>query len=166
MRRAFKPLLGAIVGTVLVLGLAGCAVNPATGRPTFTAFMSAADEVRIGREEHPKILDEFGGAYHDPAIRRYLSQIGGELGRITCKDRFTQFTTEIPFKGVSVSPIQDFRRAAVCPLMAMSGSPAPCPLPSASPPGADLPGGAAVGPVLTHVGHLTSIDSLRHLAHR
>lgn len=85
MRRAFKPLLGAIVGAVLVLGLAGCAVNPATGRPTFTAFMSAADEIRIGREEHPKILDEFGGAYHDPAIRRYLSQIGGELGRVAGK---------------------------------------------------------------------------------
>ncbi|MFQ5940012.1 MAG: M48 family metalloprotease, partial [Alphaproteobacteria bacterium] len=82
MRRAFKSLLGAIVGTVLALGLAGCAVNPATGRPTFTAFMSAADEIRIGREEHPKILDEFGGQYHDPAIRRYLSQIGGELRRV------------------------------------------------------------------------------------
>ena len=38
--------------------------------------MSPSDEARIGNEEHPKILEEFGGAYPDPAIGLYVNSIG------------------------------------------------------------------------------------------
>ena len=38
--------------------------------------LSAADEKRIGREHHPKILEQFGGAYGDPALARYVDGIG------------------------------------------------------------------------------------------
>lgn len=38
--------------------------------------LSAADEKRIGREHHPKILEQFGGAYRDPALARYVDSIG------------------------------------------------------------------------------------------
>jgi predicted Zn-dependent protease len=47
----------------LALLLAGCTVNPATGESSFTAFMSPEQELRVGAEQHPKILKEFGGAY-------------------------------------------------------------------------------------------------------
>jgi len=60
----------------LAPGLSGCSVNPATGQPTFTAFMSESDELRVGREEHPKIIEEFGGAYDDPEITKYVDSIG------------------------------------------------------------------------------------------
>ncbi|MEX0697413.1 MAG: M48 family metalloprotease [Dongiaceae bacterium] len=63
----------------LALAASGCTINPATGEQSFTAFMSEADEIRIGRETHPKILEEFGGAYDDPAIARYVASIGGFL---------------------------------------------------------------------------------------
>ncbi|MGQ0662274.1 MAG: M48 family metalloprotease [Pseudomonadota bacterium] len=63
------------------LALSGCTTNPATGTQSFTAFMSPQEEIRVGREEHPKILREFGGEVHDPAIRRYVSEIGGSLAR-------------------------------------------------------------------------------------
>ncbi len=38
--------------------------------------LSPADEKRIGREHHPKILEQFGGAYDDPALARYVDSIG------------------------------------------------------------------------------------------
>ncbi|HLB79589.1 MAG TPA: M48 family metalloprotease [Dongiaceae bacterium] len=63
----------------LALAAAGCTVNPATGEQSFTAFMSEGDEIRIGRETHPKLLEEFGGAYDDPEIARYVASIGGFL---------------------------------------------------------------------------------------
>ena len=45
--------------TLLSVGT-GCSTNPATGRSSFTGFMSADEEKKVGRDEHPKILHEFG----------------------------------------------------------------------------------------------------------
>ncbi|MFQ5764180.1 MAG: M48 family metalloprotease [Rhodospirillales bacterium] len=61
--------------------LAGCTVNPATGRGSFTAFMSREDEIRIGAEEHPKLIKEFGGAYGDAKLRAYVRRVGLKLSR-------------------------------------------------------------------------------------
>ncbi len=58
------------------LALGGCAVNPATGEQSFTGFMSPAEELRIGREEHPKILKAFGGAYEGRKLVDYVGGIG------------------------------------------------------------------------------------------
>jgi predicted Zn-dependent protease len=63
------------------LSLGGCAVNPATGQQSFTPFMSPAQEARIGRQEHPKIMRQFGGAYDDPEIQKYVTGIGNQLAR-------------------------------------------------------------------------------------
>ncbi|MCY4453967.1 MAG: M48 family metalloprotease [Immundisolibacterales bacterium] len=38
--------------------------------------ISPEDEKRIGREEHSKILTQFGGAYDDPNLARYVDSIG------------------------------------------------------------------------------------------
>ena len=58
------------------LALVGCGVNPATGEDKFTAFMSPAEERRIGAEEHPKLVEAFGGIHDDPALQRYVTSIG------------------------------------------------------------------------------------------
>lgn len=67
----------------LLLGLAACSTNPATGEQSFTAFMSPQDELRVGREQHPKILEEFGGAYDDPRLSAYVSQLGDRLAAVS-----------------------------------------------------------------------------------
>ncbi|NQW08335.1 MAG: M48 family metalloprotease [Alphaproteobacteria bacterium] len=67
----------------LLLGLSACSTNPATGEQSFTAFMSPEDELRVGREQHPKILEEFGGAYDDPRLAAYVTRIGNKLGAIS-----------------------------------------------------------------------------------
>ena len=61
--------------------LLGCAQNQATGRNQFTAFVSAADEQRIGRDEHPKVLEQFGGEYANPRVKAYVQRIGERLAQ-------------------------------------------------------------------------------------
>src|SRR3546814_14011257 len=52
-----------------------CSVNPATGDRNLL-FLSAEEEKRIGAEEHPTILEEFGGAYDDPAVAASIAGNG------------------------------------------------------------------------------------------
>jgi len=67
----------------LALALGACTTNPATGEQSFTAFMSEAEEQRIGAQEHPKILAQFGGVYDDPAVAGYVAVIGGKLSEVS-----------------------------------------------------------------------------------
>jgi len=68
---------------VLVLPLlAACETAPATGRRIFTAGMGPEDEQRLGLQEHPKILQEFGGDYQeDPELTAYVTSLGDQLAR-------------------------------------------------------------------------------------
>lgn len=63
--------------------LAACTVNPATGQQSFTGFMSESEELRVGAQEHPKILREFGGAYDNPALADYVRRVGESLVRVS-----------------------------------------------------------------------------------
>jgi predicted Zn-dependent protease len=71
---------------VVALGLAasalgGCSTNPATGSQSFTAFMSPDKEVEVGRDEHPKILKQYGGELEDPKLRAYVDGVGQRLAQ-------------------------------------------------------------------------------------
>jgi len=72
-------LVGAAAGAALG-GLTGCVgTNPATGRTSFTGVYSLEDDIRIGREEHPRLLKQFGGEYEHPRLNSYVARIGQEL---------------------------------------------------------------------------------------
>jgi predicted Zn-dependent protease len=64
------------------VGLSGCQVAPGTGKSGFN-LMSADEERRLGRDTHPQILREFGGAYEDAGLQAYVAGIGQRLGRLT-----------------------------------------------------------------------------------
>ncbi len=66
-----------------LLALAGCAVNPATGKLSFTTFLAPADETVVGREEHPKILEQSGGAYTERNLGAYVRNVGQRLARVS-----------------------------------------------------------------------------------
>ncbi|HEM46852.1 MAG TPA: peptidase, partial [Alphaproteobacteria bacterium] len=68
--------------STLALGATGCAVNPATGESGLM-LVSSDQERRIGAEEHPKIIKEFGGVYDDPRVAGYAASIGGRLAQVT-----------------------------------------------------------------------------------
>ncbi len=59
---------------VLAAGLAAAAATPAAGQ-----FVSAEDEKRIGAQEHPKLVAQYGGVYDDPEMGFYIAQIGGRV---------------------------------------------------------------------------------------
>ena len=62
--------------------LAACETNPATGERMFS-IMSPAEEQRIGAQESPKAVQEFGGLYQDAELTRYVDSIGQLLARTT-----------------------------------------------------------------------------------
>lgn len=90
-RRHF--LAGAMASTALV-GLSGCTtVNQATGRSSFTGMYSVEDDIKLGRQEHPKLVEQFGGEYENPRLQRYVADTGKKLARGTEYQQFPyQFT--------------------------------------------------------------------------
>jgi predicted Zn-dependent protease len=68
--------------------LSGCTTNPATGENVFTGGMDSAQEISIGREQHPQIIKAFGGEYGSPELRRYIDSIGQLLARTVERREF------------------------------------------------------------------------------
>ncbi len=67
-------------GLFVCLGLA--ALLPACGGAT---LMSEADEAKIGAEQHPQIIREYGGVYDDPKVTAYVERIVSKLGKVSDK---------------------------------------------------------------------------------
>ncbi|MBL8659684.1 MAG: M48 family metalloprotease [Rhodospirillales bacterium] len=63
--------------------LAGCSVNPATGERSFTGFMSTEDEKRVGAEQHPQLVKQFGGEYNNAQLEAYVQKVGASLAAQT-----------------------------------------------------------------------------------
>lgn len=79
-RRHF--LLGG--GCACAATLTGCvSTNKATGRSSFTGFYSIEDDIALGRQEHPKLVKQFGGEYDEPRLQRYVEQIGFNAAQFT-----------------------------------------------------------------------------------
>lgn len=95
-----RRLASVLVVAVLAFGslaLQACSTNPATGEQAFT-LLSPEQERRIGAEQHPRILAEFGGAYDDPALQAYVSDIGAAMiaGTGHADQRFTFTVLDSP----------------------------------------------------------------------
>ncbi|MBI1244729.1 MAG: M48 family metalloprotease [Alphaproteobacteria bacterium] len=78
-RPALHLVLCGLLAIAAAGGLVGCAQNAATGRSQFTAFVSPEEEAKIGREQHPQVLAEFGGAYDNPKVAAYVQRVGETL---------------------------------------------------------------------------------------
>jgi predicted Zn-dependent protease len=75
--RRFTQSLYRLVGALLFLTLAGCAQNPVTGESNFV-MLSEDSEIAIGRENHPKIIKQYG-RYDNEALQTYVQAIGERL---------------------------------------------------------------------------------------
>jgi predicted Zn-dependent protease len=74
MRLLLLIRTGALFG---MLAIGSCAVNPVSGTPDFVT-MSESQEVSIGRSEDKKVREQYG-IYDDPALQRYVNDIGQRL---------------------------------------------------------------------------------------
>jgi len=72
LRRAVR-----ILPVVALFGLAACATNPVTGGHD-VVLMSEAQEIALGRQQHPQVLQQFG-RYDDEALQAYVNEIGQRL---------------------------------------------------------------------------------------
>ena len=65
--------------SLTIFVLPACSVNPATGKQSFTPFMSVEQEKIVGAEEHKKILEKFGGKDKNIRLGKYIQEIGLKL---------------------------------------------------------------------------------------
>ena len=63
--------------SLLLTGLAGCAVNPATGERQFS-LISEDQEIQMGKEADEQIVASLG-VYPDPGLQKYISDLGMKL---------------------------------------------------------------------------------------
>lgn len=75
----FTPLRNLLAAFIAAATLTACATAPGTGRTIFTGGLSEEQEAEMGRQQHPQILKQFGGAYDDPALARYVTSVGERL---------------------------------------------------------------------------------------
>lgn len=89
----------ALAAAAVLAVTAGCATAPATGDPIFTGGLTPAKEKEIGREQHPKLVRQFGGEYQDAELQRYVRELGlalaGESELPELDWRFTVLDTPI-----------------------------------------------------------------------
>ncbi len=72
---------------VLLVQLAGCAVNPATGRSNFVT-MSEQQELDLGRRYNQQILKQ-NPRYADEKLQAYVQQVGERVARNSHRNQLT-----------------------------------------------------------------------------
>ena len=77
LARTKRPAHGLAVA--LLLALAACATNPATGKRELS-LMSEAQEIELGRQMDVEIRREMG-LYADPELQSYVEEVGMRLAR-------------------------------------------------------------------------------------
>lgn len=75
-----KTIVKAIV-VVLMVWAISCAINPVTHKRELM-LLSAADEVAMGRQTDPQVLQTFGH-YEDADLARYVAALGKKLGALS-----------------------------------------------------------------------------------
>ena len=69
---------------LVVFALAGCAVNPVTGRSELAFYeMSEKQEVDIGQKAFPKAIQQMHGELRDPALQAYVNAVGKRLAAVS-----------------------------------------------------------------------------------
>lgn len=72
-----KPKLAFLTLLLLLQLIQGCSVNPVSGQANLT-LISEQQEIRIGRENHPKVLEQYH-RYPDEVLQKYINDIGQKL---------------------------------------------------------------------------------------
>ena len=111
MTARYVPRAAATALLILLSALAACAVAPGTGRTIFTGGLTPEKEAELGAEENKKVLQEFGGAYDDPDLARYVSSLGNLLARSSEMPNL-DFTFTLLWDGAASSPGSQLRSRA------------------------------------------------------
>ncbi len=83
-RCAAAVLMGSVLALTGAMG-GGCVKNAATGRSQL-ALMSKSEELSLGAQAQPQLVQEFGGKVSDTALQAYVTEIGKKLAAQTEAD--------------------------------------------------------------------------------
>ncbi|MEM1423498.1 MAG: M48 family metalloprotease, partial [Planctomycetota bacterium] len=78
MRRTLRTVSLVALSLVMSAPLVGCATNAATGKLQFNS-LSREQEISLGEEAMPGLVEGYGGEVRDDRLRSYVSAIGMEL---------------------------------------------------------------------------------------
>lgn len=76
-----RTILNGAVAIFALSLFSSCSTNPVTGKKQ-VVLMSEAQEIAMGQEADPQIIQEFG-LYPDSSLQRYMNQKGQEMARIS-----------------------------------------------------------------------------------
>lgn len=76
-----SPARLCIAAAGLVL-LTGCSTNPTTGKSQFNA-LSREEEIALGTENMPAMIQEYGGEEPNAELRAYVAEIGQKMAVVT-----------------------------------------------------------------------------------
>lgn len=82
MRNALTAAALLATTTLLSANLVACTTNPVTGRKQFN-YLSTAEEVRIGQQAAPDLINSYGGAANDTIAQNYVKNLGADLATRT-----------------------------------------------------------------------------------
>ncbi len=93
LRRVGVRQLAAVL--VAVVTLADATGNAALAQVDFLTdlLMSEEQEKQVAAQEHPRILEQFGGAYDDPGLTRYVQSLVDFLGQASARPDITYRVT-------------------------------------------------------------------------
>ena len=72
----------ALAAFLAAVSLSACSTSKSDGSLSL-ASGNIDDDIRLGQEEHPKILQQYGGAYDDPELAAYNDRIGQRLKSVS-----------------------------------------------------------------------------------
>lgn len=75
-------LTAGLLLTAVLLPLAGCSTNPATGRWQLNS-LSEADEIKIGSQAQPDFIANNGGEVPSPRLVRYVTELGQRMAQVS-----------------------------------------------------------------------------------
>lgn len=81
-----KTVVKAMV-VVLMVWAVSCAINPVTGKRELM-LLSSADELAMGQQSDPQILQTFG-KYEDADLARYVTALGKKVGALSHQPNLT-----------------------------------------------------------------------------
>lgn len=79
MARSLRTTLAALLLAAAAPFVSACTTNPATGENNFTPFMTPAQEVAIGQQQHPLVIEQFGVYDEMPELNAYVAEIAFRL---------------------------------------------------------------------------------------
>ena len=75
-----KRFCSALLLWLCVAFVAGCTVNPVTGRNELALMnVSVEQEIQLGGKSYEQALQKMGGVYPDPALNAYVNRVGQRL---------------------------------------------------------------------------------------